>query len=179
MVLLGVLSQYAMGQAEPTATRAVSFSVYGAASEIEPDYGPQRNYGFFFGTNSTRRARLTNVVIESRFGETSGPTVRQRYFLGMLKFSRDLGPRGRIHPYGGAGVGYGTFKYEYGGFQDNSTVYAINAGADVDIVPNLAVKVDWQYQFWDLGVETNGFTPSGLSAGFTYRIRPLSFRRGR
>ncbi len=175
MMLFGVLLQRATAQALPTATQAVGFSVFGAASEIEPDYGPQRNYGFVFGGDVTRHTRLIDVTIEPRFGSTSGPTVAQKYFLGMLKFERALGPGARIHPYGGAGIGYGDWTYEVGGFKDNSTVYAIDAGADVDVVGNLGAKIDWQYQFWDLGVETNGFNPTGFSAGLYYRIRSLPF----
>lgn len=177
LMLFGALIQAAKGQATPTAIRTIGFSVFGAASEIDPDYAPHKNYGFIFGANATRHTRLIDVTIEPRFGDTTGPAVGQKYFMGLLKFGRTLGPGGRIHPYAGAGIGYGTFTFEASGFQDTSTVYAVNGGADVDVIGNLGVKVDWQYQFWDLGVETNGFTPNGFAGGLVYRFYALPFRR--
>jgi opacity protein-like surface antigen len=178
MILFGVLLQEARAQATATAFVPSGISVFAASSEIEPDYGPQRNYGFVLGGDLIRRTRWIDVAVEPRFGETSGPTVGQKYFLGMLRFSRAIGPRHRIHPYGGAGIGYGLFKYEHGGYVDNSTVYALNAGADVTVHGPIGVKVDWQYQFWDLGEETNGFNPQGISVGLVYRIGSLPFGHG-
>jgi opacity protein-like surface antigen len=175
VILFGLPVEKASGQAVPTASKSIGFSVYGAASEIDPDYGAPTNYGFLLGGAVSRHTRFIDVTIEPRFGDTWGQTVGQRYFLGILKFERAVGPHDRIHPYAGAGIGYGIFKYELAGFSDNSTVYAIDFGADVDVHGDLGVKVDWQYQFWDLGYETNGFTPHGFAVGLVYRVNSVPF----
>jgi opacity protein-like surface antigen len=174
-MLLACIVQRTNAQAVPTATRSFGFAVFGAASEVKPDFGPQRNYGFVLGADATRHTRLVDFTLEPRVGSTSGPTVGLTYFLAALKFEKALGPGGRIHPYFGAGLGYGIFKYESSGFDDNSTVYMVNVGADFDVARNFAIKAEWQYQFWDLGTETDGFNPAGISAGVVYRFYSLPF----
>ncbi len=174
--LLGALCGSATGQASPTATRAFGFAAFGAASEMDPDYGQPRDYGFVLGGDITRHTRWVDLTIEPRFGSTSGPQVGQRYFVGMIEAGRAFGPDRRIHPYGGIGIGYGTFDFKQNGYTDNSTVYVLNGGLNLDLVGNLGVKLDYQYQFWNLG-GNDTFTPNGLSAGVFYRINSLPFLR--
>jgi opacity protein-like surface antigen len=87
--------------------------------------------------------------------------------MGFVNFERSFGRGGRIHPFGGAGVGYGNYTL---GYRDNSVVEAVNAGVDYYISRRIAVKAEWQYQFWDLGDSTNGFNPKGVGVGLLYRL---------
>jgi opacity protein-like surface antigen len=167
---LGVVC--ASGQAVPTAGQRYTVSVFGAASDINPDYGPRNNTGYVFGGDVTRHFRLLAPSIEARYGHSSGDVVAENYFLGNVKVEKALGPGLRLHPYGEAGIGYGVIHFGSRAYypEDNSVIYAVGGGADVDVSSRIALKGEYSYQSWKLGTETSGLTPHGFSAGLVYRF---------
>lgn len=165
----------ASAQASYAATRAGGHvSVFGAGSRLNPDYGPQTNYGYTFGADYTRHYRLLNPSLEFRVNHAGGDTVGETAYMGGLKGSRDYG---RFHPYGDLLIGYGkiTFTHPQGFYyRDNSIAFGAGGGVDVDVVGNFQAKADFQFQSWKLGNANNRLTPTLFSVGVVYRL-PFSF----
>jgi len=174
-LLLGSGANRASAQASYAAARAnTPLSVFGAFSRLNPDYGPQTNYGYTFGADYTRHYRLLDPSLEGRVSHAGGQTVGQTSYMGGIKGGKDFG---RFHPYGDFLLGYGkiTFTHPHGQyFRDDSTVFDAGGGVDVDIIGNLAAKADFQFQSWKLGNANSRLTPKILSFGLVYRL-PLKF----
>jgi opacity protein-like surface antigen len=173
-------------QATSTASRSLDLAAFGGYTGARPDYGPYHDQGMGFGIDVTRYFHLPIVPsLEGRGNFLSGTAVSQKTFLVGLRAEYPLGHR--LHPYANFLVGAGTmhFKFIPGYTSDNSTVYSYGGGIDVDIVHNIQLKVDGQYQSWNLGKSggnPNGpftLTPEVLLFGVEYHIpfRPLNKQR--
>jgi opacity protein-like surface antigen len=162
-------------QQAPAANRESTLAIFGGYKLLAPDYGPTKNNGGFVGVDY---APFPNIPLHPKFevraSFAKGSTVNENTYL--------FGPRlgfhfaKRFHPYADAMIGYGTihwnFVYDprnpsYTG--DNSIVYSLGGGVDVDIARGFQAKVDYQYEFWNLG-ESQTLTPSGLGVGLAYRF---------
>jgi len=169
--LLGIAADRASAQANYAASRHPShLSVFGEASQLRPDYGTQKNYGYTFGADYTLHYRILNPSLEFRVNRADGQNVAQTSYMGGLKGSKDYG---RLHPYGDFLIGYGkiTFNHPHGQyFRDNSTVFGAGGGVDVDVIGNFGAKAEFQYQSWKLGSANNRLTPTLLSIGLVYHL---------
>jgi hypothetical protein len=144
-----------------------------------PDYTDQDGNGGTAGVDIGPIPKFPlRTALEGRFTITGGGAH------GLQYHSYVFGPRAevkvsRLHPYGNFLIGYGTVSF-YNIFgsaypNDNSVVYSPGAGVDMDLKGGFQAKVDWQYQFWDLGhAVPHSFTlnPSTISGGFAYRFGP-------
>jgi opacity protein-like surface antigen len=161
---------FANAQAVATATRSVGISAFGGIDYFKLDLGSTYKKfrpGFVVGGDLTHLIHGFGVSIEPRFGRTTSSTNDQSYFLGNVRMDRSFG---RLHPYALAGIGYGKVAYVIGGGHDDSIVYTVGPGLDYDVTRSWAVKADWQYQFWNVGHETHGFNPTGITVAAVYRF---------
>ena len=80
----------------------------------------------------------------------------------------------RYHPYIDFLAGTGTIHFNTraitGYVGDNSIIYNFGGGVDIDLMHNVALRVDYQHQLWSLGQETNTFSPNLLLFGINYTI---------
>jgi len=173
---LGVVRS-AHGQAEATATKALGLSAFGAVSRGSTDYS-NGGYGYLFGGDATRHFHWFDPSVEVRYAYGQGSAVTEKTLSGGIKVEKRLGPGGRIHPYADVMIGYGVidFKrpaiYPTGPYKsDNSTVYSMGGGADVDLTSHFAVKGDFEYNSWKLGTEYSRLTPMAVSVGVLYRFQ--------
>jgi opacity protein-like surface antigen len=180
LVLLGGPVPVA-AQAVPAATKALDISVYGGYLNTNSDYGPYRNTGEALGVDFTHPYHFPIVPsLEFRVNLTNGPAVAERTYLPGLRGAYNFHA---LHPYGTFLIGPGTihFNFPNNGYQsDNSTVYALGGGLNLDVYPNFQVMADFQYQHWNLG-GSDTLTPTLFLFGVTYHIpfHPFNKMSGR
>jgi len=89
----------------------------------------------------------------------------------------------KVRPYGKFLVGFGSMDFPKSTLlrpngtpysHDTRTVYAPGGGVNVDITRHVALRVDYESQFWPhfLGHAT-ALTPNGLTVGATYSFSPF------
>ena len=167
-------TQVAHAQATATATQNLGFSVFGAYSRTNPDYGASGS-GFAFGGEVKRHFRLVDPALELRYGHVS-KDVTENTLTGDVKLEKTLGPGHRFTPYLDAGLGYGSFTAPAD--KDSAIFKNIGGGVDVGVTSHVAIKVDYQYQFWAFGGPGDfTLTPSVFSIGAVYKFNTLPFRR--
>jgi hypothetical protein len=160
-------------QAVPDAYKTIDLSAFGGYENIDPAYGSARNNGEGFGLNFTRYfARLpVDLSLEARVNLTNGTDVKERTYL--VGFQAKKTYFTRYHPYVDLLVGHGTIHFNTtatGYVGDNSVVGNYGGGVDVDLVHNIALRLDFQRQYWSLGSEVNSFAPNLFLFGVNYTI---------
>jgi opacity protein-like surface antigen len=90
------------------------------------------------------------------------------------------GPRysmrfGKYRPYAKLLLGAGELTYPYNLAYGGYFALAPGGGLDYQIARRLAVRADYEYQFWPTapglpGAPSSGLNPNGLSVGIGYRI---------
>jgi opacity protein-like surface antigen len=164
-----MLSVPAQGRAQAvsTASRSLDLAGFGGYSGALTDYANYKDQGLSFGVDVTRYFHLPIVPsLEGRGNVVHGTAIDQKTFLFGLRAEVPL--KHRIHPYADALIGVGTLHFKFspgaGYTGDRSRVFSYGGGVDFDIVHNIQLKLDAQYQTWNLG--PNGYVvPSG--ANFT------------
>jgi opacity protein-like surface antigen len=167
-VLAAVLSVPLHGRAQAldTASRSMDIAAFGGYSAEETDYARSKDQGAAFGVDITRFFHLPVVPsLEARANVEHGTIIDETTYLGGLRIEK---PLHRLHPYVDFLIGAGTLHFKFaptpGYTGDRSKVYSYGGGIDIDLVHNFALKIDAQYQNWNLG--PNAFvTPPG--ANFT------------
>jgi hypothetical protein len=165
----------AVAQAGSTARKSMDVSIFAGYNNITPDYGNWHNTGVTFGANVTRYFRFPiKPSLEIRANISHGPTVNEDTYLFGVRGLMDFG---RFHPYGDFLIGPG--KIYYNGFfpnpgdhsytSDGSVVESPGGGIDVDVYRNIAVKADFQGQFWNLG-ENDTLSPKAITFGVVYHF---------
>jgi len=146
--------------------------VFVGVSEFKPDVGDyydKSQMGYVGGIDLTRRSGRLAVSVEPTLGKSSGKDSTLTYFLGNVLISRAFGPGGRINPFGVLGVGYGIIDAPEAP-QDNSVLKILGIGISYNIVEKIAVRAEWQYQYWKLGESTALFNPNGIQVTLLYRF---------
>lgn len=165
-------SHSAVAQGLPTASKKLDISAFSGVLNENPDFGPQRNYGFFLGANVTRHFHwVVAPSLELRYNSTTGQYLNDRSFLVGPRIQADLFHR--FHPYADFLAGAGSIHFvrpfipNY--LNDSSPVYSFGGGVDIDLVRNFQLKVDYQSLSASYG---EGFTlaPRPLGIGIVYRI---------
>jgi opacity protein-like surface antigen len=169
----------AMGQAGPTAGRAARLSAFGAMTGVYTDVLGGHNLSFTVGADmSFRRFLGVNPSAEFRgmIPFDSGTIAGEKFLMGGLKFERGFGA---FHPYGDVLIGRGKIEWQNGGYHpgdvlyisSTSTVYSLGGGVDMDVTPNWAAKLDYQYQFWTTFPPYPGVpNPMLVTGGVVYRF---------
>jgi hypothetical protein len=157
----------------------MDISAFGGYERVAPDFqsSPSGN-GFVAGADITRYFRFPIAPsLEARANLTSGPSVNERSYLVGIRAQSQFGRR--FHPYADFLIGLGVIHFNQifiaGYTSDKSLVKNIGGGLDMDVVRNFQIKFDFQQQYWKLGTESAGFSPTLATIGITYRIpfRPL------
>ena len=159
----------ARAQAHVTAGKSVDLSAFGGVEIVNPEYGPDNNFGAMLGANFTQYIRHLPVAPSLEFRanwNTGNYTNEYSYLLG----ARAVYPGHLIEPYVNFLVGPGDVKYPLSTTytHDNSIVYDAGGGVDVGFIGNVSIKLDLQYQRWN--TDTYRFTPVLGSIGVTYHF---------
>jgi hypothetical protein len=170
--LLSILlagTHVASAQAMNTANRGAEIAPFAETTLLSPDWGPTRNLGYTVGIDYTRFIRsIVQPSLEVRTTSANGDTVKERTFTSGLKLQATVR---RIHPYATFLAGYGEIYFVHpvnNYLSDNSFVYSLGGGADLDVTQQLSVRLDFTHQSWNLGPQT--LTPVTLAVGFAYRL---------
>lgn len=169
-------------QALVTASKAGDIAVFGGYTRSSPDFGAAIAHGFTFGADFTFAHRWhIDPGIEARFDHTSTGILTEHAFLFGPRANLDYG---RFHPYadvmfGAGGVGYNPPPvFSPKDHADGGIDLAFGGGVDVDLVHHFALKVDYQAQRLNLGVnqafKPDGsnytLTPQNVTIGVVYHI---------
>lgn len=173
-------------QSAPGAVRTQAIDLYGAGAVSQTDYN-STDKGFVVGGDFTYHLHFFDASLDVRYNHVTGDSVGEKSFDGGVKIAK---PFGRYHPYAHLLIGYGVITFDHpftnpdGSLYsyDNSTVYDFGGGVDVDLTRRFALKVDAQYQSWNLGARGDAmsvsFNPNLLSFGVVYHL-PYRFLRPR
>jgi hypothetical protein len=172
--MLTLFSPFALGQAQPGATRAGDLQVGGTFTFAFPDYTPQKALGFGvyaafdFRTHWGAEVGYHQVAIDQH-----SPAKEQTFEYGV-RYHRTYG---RYNPYLKGFAGRGTFDsapnfYQHGASPSYNLVGA-GAGIDTALSTRLNVRVGMEYQNWFTGgvsgppnsggPGTNLYLPHGLT----------------
>jgi hypothetical protein len=148
------------------------------------DYGPDRwmegpvvraSVGIFHGFGVDVNAR-------SIFMNTPAPLTRmqQNTFLAGAYF--DGIHFGRVRPFARAAGGLGTIEFPSRNpayTRDSYTVYAPSGGFEYQLSRKVALRAEYEYQFWKDFHGPRYLNPQGVTLGVTYYLRPRHTRERR
>ena len=151
-------------QALVTASKVGDLSVFGGYTRSWPDYNPAQANGYTFGGDFTflRLWRL-DTGVEARYDHTYTSAITEHAIL--------FGPRAtidyhRYHPYADFLIGTGGIAYNPPPYfspndhADGGVTLAAGGGVDIDLTPRFALKLDYQQQHINMGINPP-FKPSG------------------
>jgi hypothetical protein len=174
---LVLTAQFVQAQASLSASRSAEIAPFVQTTLLAPDWGPTNNLGYTVGIDYTRFIRsIVQPSLEIRMTSANGSTVNEHTYTGGLKLQTTIR---RVHPYGTFLLGVGDIHFNhpiatYMG--DNSSIYALGGGTDLDLTSHLSVRVDFSHQNWNLSHQT--LSPLAVGTGFSYRIpfHPVGIR---
>jgi hypothetical protein len=114
--------------------------------------------------------------IEARVNIGNTTYIKETTYLGGLRVQGQV--LRKLHPYGDFLIGGGVINFKFPGASnytsDNSLVYNFGGGVGVDIIHNVQLTGDFQYQSWNLGSQHGGnnskFNPTLATIGVKYTI---------
>jgi len=150
-------------------------------SSYDLDYGPGRRMegadlragiGIFHGIGIDASARSIFMFTPAALSR-----MQQNTFLGGVYY--DGMHFGRVRPFVRAAGGLGTIEFpsrnpKY--TRDSYTVYAPSVGAEFRITPKVALRAEYEYQFWKEFQGPRYLNPEGYTIGVNYYIRPHRYR---
>jgi opacity protein-like surface antigen len=141
-------------QAISTASRSLDIAAFGGYAGGKTDYGPQKGQGAGFGVDITKFFHLPVVPsLEGRVNVVDSTVINELSYMGGIRVEVPL--KSRIHPYVAALAGLGTLHFKFapspGYTGDRGLVISYGGGVDFDLVRNISIKIDGQYQNWNLG----------------------------
>ena len=148
--------------------------VGGEYSNFLPDFGPPyRLTGFCVFVDLNVKPRW-DVEAEARFLPFNGfyDEAQDHYLIGPKV---ELVRLGKLRPYAKLLVGLGQNNFPFTIGTGRYLALAPGAGADYWLTRNIALRAEYEYQFWPsapgiAGEPSNGMKPSGFSAGFAYKL---------
>lgn len=143
-------------------------------SNFKPDFGPPQRLsgiGTYVDLNWSSRWSAEGEMRFLRFGGFNGEA--EDSYLAGPKIS--LFRRGRFKPYAKFLVGAGVIDFPYKIGNGSYFAFAPGGGIDYRVTRRIALRAEYEYQFWPsapgiVGEPSNGLRPNGFSAGFAYRI---------
>lgn len=181
--LLISLSWPAAAQVAPSA-RVGGLPIYVGVgiSRYYLDYGPGRymegavgwaGIDLFhgFGVDGSARAIFMNTP-------ATLTRMQQNTYLGGVHYNFRM--IGRVRPYARMGGGIGDIEFPSKNplyTRDSYSVFAPSAGADIRIVDHVAIRGEYEYQFWKDYQSPHYLNPQGWTIGAVYsfsnsRLRP-------
>jgi hypothetical protein len=164
-------------QSIPVATQQVQLSAFGAATPISTglEQGNKLTVtaGADFAFVSLRRMRSI-MEIRGTYPIAGGNVDKQKSFVAGPVIECTVG---RVGPYVDFLVGKGAINYLRGGYifgsekyiSSSTVVYSPGVGLNYSVTHHFALKVDLQYQHWDVPVVASGsINPTVLSLGGKY-----------
>jgi hypothetical protein len=141
-------------QAISTASRSLDIAAFGGYATGKTDYGDLRPQGGAFGVDITKFFHLPVVPsLEARANVFDSSVINELSYMGGIRVEVPL--KNRIHPYVAALAGLGTLHFKFapspGYTGDRGLVISYGGGVDFDLVHNISIKIDGQYQNWNLG----------------------------
>jgi hypothetical protein len=166
---LALAAPIAPSQAMLSSSRGAEIAPFAQTTLLSPDWGPTKDLGYTIGIDYTRFIRsIVQPSIEVRMTSASGSSVNERTYSGGLKLQTTIH---HVRPYATFLVGNGTIQFVHpinNYLSDNSIIYSLGGGAEVDVTSQLSVRFDFQHQQWNL--DPNTLTPVALGVGFSYRL---------
>jgi hypothetical protein len=180
LLSLSLLTIYAgklYSQANPTASKSATLSVFGAYSLVYTDREAAKISGVTFGTDYSIYAPggfIPTLEVRVQIAPGNLAVVGQDTYGGGIRIDR---PIKRFVPYIDFLVSYGhlsftnpTTTYR----RDNSVVYAGGGGLEYNLSSQWAARADYLFEHWDIGttsnLQTGAFSPQIITFGVTYRI---------
>jgi hypothetical protein len=159
----------AQAQAMVSAQRGAEIAPFVQTTLINPDWGQTNNLGYTAGIDYTRFIRsIVQPSLEFRMTSANGTSVNERTYAGGLKLQTTVH---NTRPYLVLLVGYGDVTFTYPGHVfpgDNSIIYTIGGGADVNVTSRWKLRVDVTQQHWNL--DPNTLTPITAGVGVSYSL---------
>ncbi len=183
---LPITSTPLAAQATPVSQRTGEFSAFVTYTLLWPEWNgiSETNNGVTFGVEYGRFIHHLPVVpaLVMRGKTAPGNTVGEHTLGGGIKIDHSFRSL-PLRPYGDFLISGGniTFTHPVVDYRpklyisDNSVVYSVGGGLDLDLTQSWAVRADYQYEWWSIGIDQN-FNPHALSFGVVYRI-PYHSRR--
>ena len=148
--------------------------VGGEYSDFLPDFGPPNRI--------TGIGAFADWIVKPRWGvEGEARFLRFNGFYGEAQDDYLIGPKvqivrlGKLRPYAKFLVGLGQSNFPFTIGTGRYLALAPGAGADYRLTRKIALRAEYEYQFWPsapgiAGEPSNGMKPNGFSAGFAYKL---------
>jgi hypothetical protein len=177
------LARNAFAQSTPTATQQLQLSAFVGGTGTFTNLAGGKNLDITAGADITvltfSRFRPA-AEIRGSYPIDEGTISSQKNFLLGPKFEY---PIGRLHPYVNFLIGRGGIDYIRGGYifgnvrylSSNTLVLSPGVGLDYNLTHQLAVKVDFQYQHWNIpAVASGSINPKAttLAAVYVFDFNP-------
>lgn len=171
----------AHGQSLTTASKGAEIAVFGGYMASQPDYGPFIKAGFVAGADFTIFPKFPVAPsIEVRLDDAVGTNISEQATLVGVRLQRDV--RQKFHVYGDFLIGSGKIVYKVAPYpnytSDLGKTFSYGGGVNIDVAYHFGLKLDYQQQSWNLGV--NGalkpsggdytLSPSTMLVGVNYTI---------
>jgi len=171
----------ANAQASPAAIQNLSISAFGGVSGTYTGLDESRNLWITAGADLSFRpfhGFYPSAEVRGSYPIDSGGLAGERNILGGIKVEKYYG---RYHPYGDGLFGRDKIEYLGVGFLDASgtTLYqitisnawSVGGGADIDLTPHFALKLDAQLQHYETPVTASGtIYAKAYTAAVVYRF---------
>jgi hypothetical protein len=172
LAVQAVLPARLHGQASSTtASRSADLQIGGSYSGASPGYDPGPNYGpdrlYGYGGYATLDFKYhygVEVNIRQLNSRGSDKVYERTYEFG----GRYVRHYGRFAPYVRASYGRGVFNFRNDAANLAYNLYAFAGGLDVNVIPSVNVRGDFEYQKW-MGFPL-GLSPKVASVGVAYHF---------
>ncbi len=172
----GFGSHIGMAQVAPAArVGGIPLTVSVGISDYDLDYGPGRRmqgivgrvgYEIFHGVGIDGSARTLFINTPPQLTR-----MQQTTYLGGVFYEPQT--RWRVRPFVRMAGGLGVIEFPSRNpfyTRDSYSVYAPSGGVEVPVMARLAIRGEYEYQFWQQYHGPNDLTPQGYTIGVTYAI---------
>ena len=172
----GIGTHLALAQVAPAArVSGLPITISLGVSDYDLDYGPSRRmqglvirggYEFFHGAG-------IDVSARSLFINTPTPLTRMQQSTFLAGAFYEMPPRWRVRPFVRFGGGLGVIEFPSRSpayTRDSYTVYAPSGGVEIPVVGKLAIRGEYEYQFWHQFHGPHDLTPQGYTIGVSYSM---------
>ena len=180
--MLTACSPFALGQAQPDATRAGDLQVGGNFTFAYPDYTPQDAMGYGIYAAFDIRTHWGAELDFNQVSISQHSPAKETSFEYGVRYHRTYG---RYNPYLKAMAGRGSFNSAPGFYQGSASygynLLAFGAGVDAEISPRFNLRLGMDYQNWFTGSLT-GASPNCGGAGtpvcLPHGLTPILYQVG-
>lgn len=172
----GFGSHVGMAQVAPAAkVSGIPLTVSVGISDYDLDYGPGRRmqgivgrvgYELFHGIGIDGDARTIFMNTPPQLER-----MQQTTYLGGVFYEPQT--HWGVRPFVRMGGGIGVIEFPSGNpfyTRDSYSVYAPSGGVEVPVMARLAIRGEYEYQFWKQYHGPRDLTPQGFTIGVTYAL---------